>query len=66
MPRPRRFKDAPPTAPTSPMLAAVASTEFEELTEDRSAGLSFKISVMSGCPLRAMVSEVIVETGWGA
>ena len=63
MPKPRRFRDAPPTAPTSPMLAAVASMEFEELTEESSAGLSFKISVMSGWPLCVMVSEVMVETG---
>ena len=53
-------------APTSPMLAAVASMEFEELTEDSSAGLSFKTSVMSTCPLCVMVSEVMVEIGWGA
>ena len=52
-------------APTSPILAAVASTEFEELTES-SAGLSFKTSVMSTCPLCVMVSEVMVEIGWGA
>jgi hypothetical protein len=40
--------------------------EFAELTEDRRAGLSFRISVMSGCPLCVMVSEVMVDTGWGA